>query len=303
MEKKERIKININNGMKRLLKKLDINIKLSQIRDLLKKDIKEEFYFIEKNEKENYSIPQDDEKDFILKEILDQKNNILYISIIINKIIILLKEEKFEEINCSNDINLNNLRKLSKKMNDNFIFIDKEEYEITQEQEKDFQAKEIISDGYIKIKLINIENKIIKNKDNNVNNENGENNKINKNNDKNENKNICKNLERKQERIIKEKQIERNESNKLYQKENKKEISIDKNNKIKEFLKKKEDLSLFFKNIIISPEIAIPEINDEYSLFMEKYGQFKGIKRLAIPVFGMSNSGKSIFLNYFIKFG
>jgi len=184
-------------------------------------------------------------------------------------------------------------------MNDNFIFIDKEEYEITQEQEKDFQAKEIISDGYIKIKLINIENKIIKNKDNN---ENDQNNKINKNNDKNENKNICKNLERKQERIIKEKQIERNESNKLYQKENKKEISIDKNNKIKEFLKKKEDLSLFFKNILISPEIAIPEINDEYSLFME-YGQFKGIKRFAIPVFGMSNSGKSIFLNYFIKFG
>jgi len=301
MEKKERIKININNGMKRLLKKLDINIKLSQIRDLLKKDIKEEFYFIEKNEKENYSIPQDDEKDFILKEILDQKNNILYISIIINKIIILLKEEKFEEINCSNDINLNNLRKLSKKMNDNFIFIDKEEYEITQEQEKDFQAKEIISDGYIKIKLINIENKIIKNKDNNVNNENGENNKINKNNDKNENKNICKNLERKQERIIKEKQIERNESNKLYQKENKKEISIDKNNKIKEFLKKKEDLSLFFKNIIISPEIAIPEINDEYSLFMEKYGQFEGIKRFAIPVFGISSSGKSTFLNYLLN--
>ena len=183
-------------------------------------------------------------------------------------------------------------------MNDNFIFIDKEEYEITQEQEKDFQAKEIISDGYIKIKQINIENKIIENKDNN---ENDKNNKINKNNDKNENKNINKNLERKQERIIKEKQKERKESNELYQKENKKEISIDKNDKIKEYLEKIEDLSLFFKNIIISPEMAIPEINDEYFLFKKKYGQFKGIKRFAIPVFGIISSGKSTFLNYLLN--
>ena len=302
MEKKEKIKININNGMKRLLKKLDINIKLSQLRDLLKKDIKEEFCFIEKDEKENYSIPQEDEKDFVLKDILDQKNNTIYISITINKIIILLKEEKFDEINCSDDINLNDLRQLSKKMNDNFIFIDKEEYEITQEQEKDFQAKEIISDGYIKIKQINIENKIIENKENNENDENNkndDNNKINKNNDKNEN--ISKNLERKQERIIKEKQKERKESNELYQKENKKEISIDKNDKINEYLKKIEDLSLFFKNIIISPEIAIPEINDEYFLFKKKYEQFKGIKRFAIPVFGIISSGKSTFLNYILN--
>ena len=162
MEKKEKIKININDGMKRLLKKLNINIPLLQLRELLKKDIKEEFYFIEKNEKENYLIPQDDEKDFILKDIIG-KDNILYITIVINKIIILLKEDKFDEINCSDDINLNDLRKLSKKMNDNLIFIDKEEYEITQEQEKEFSVKEIISDGYIKIKKINVENKIIEN--------------------------------------------------------------------------------------------------------------------------------------------
>ena len=165
MEKKEKIKININDGMKRLLKKLDINIPLLQLRELLKKDIKEEFYFIEKNEKENYLIPQDDEKRFILKDIIG-KDNILYITIMINKIIILLKEDKFDEINCSDDINLNDLRKLSKKMNDNLIFIDKEEYEITQEQEKEFSVKEIISDGYIKIKKINVENKIIENNEN-----------------------------------------------------------------------------------------------------------------------------------------
>ena len=165
MEKKEKIKININDGMKRLLKKLDINIPLLQLRELLKKDIKEEFYFIKKNEKENYLIPQDDEKRFILKDIIG-KDNILYITIMINKIIILLKEDKFDEINCSDDINLNDLRKLSKKMNDNLIFIDKEEYEITQEQEKEFYVKEIISDGYIKIKKINVENKIIENNEN-----------------------------------------------------------------------------------------------------------------------------------------
>ena len=47
--------------------------------------------------------------------------------------------------------------------------------------------------------------------------------------------------------------------------------------------------------------MAIPEINDEYFLFKKKYEQFKGIKRFAIPVFGIISSGKSTFLNYILN--
>ena len=145
--------------------------------------------------------------------------------------------------------------------------------------------------------------KIIENNENDEkkNDENKGNNKNNKNNDNNENKNINKNIERKQKEIIKEKQIEKNKNNEINQKGNKKEISIDKDDKINENLKKIENLSLFFKNIIISPDFAIPSINEEYSRFMEKYGQFNGIKRFAIPVFGIISSGKSTFLNYILN--
>ena len=60
-------------------------------------------------------------------------------------------------------------------------------------------------------------------------------------------------------RNYKRKEIEQNENNEI----NQKEISIDKDDKIKEYLKKIENLLLFFKNIIISPEFAIPSINEE----------------------------------------
>ena len=194
-EKKEKIRININNGTKRLLKKLDINIRLSQLRELLKNDIKEEFHFIEKNEKEDYSISESDEKEFFLKDILDPKENIIYIKTMINKIVLLLEKDKLEEINCADEINLNDLRKLSNKMDENLVFIDKEEYEIDKEQENDFKAKEIINDGYIKVKSIianNFENKIIEinEKKNSQKNDNKENNKINIENNENINENI-----------------------------------------------------------------------------------------------------------------
>ena len=319
MEKKEKIRININNGMKRLLKKLDINIPLSQLRELLKNDIKEEFHFIEKNEKENYLISENDEKDFILKDILEPKENLIYIKTTINKIVLLLERDKLEEIICVDEIYLNDLRKLSNKMDDNLVFIDKEEYEIDKEQEKEFKAKEILNDGYIKVKSIianDFENKIIEingkkngqkndsNENKKINNENNE--KINENiNENDESKNPNKNFKVKQNEIIREKQseikkeknIEQNKNNEI-QEEKEDEIINTNTNK---YLKKIDDLSSFFRNIVISPELSINEIFGEYDHFKEKYGQFKGIKRFAIPVFGIISSGKSTFLNYILN--
>ena len=149
--------MNINDGKQCLLKKLNEDMLLYELRELLTENIKEEFFFIKKNTEganKICRINKYEEKFLSLKKIIDAEDTI-YIKTTINKIKLLLEGDDFEEINCGENINLNDLRKLSKNMNYNLIFVDKD-YEIAQKEEKDFKVKDIISDDRnINIKIKN----------------------------------------------------------------------------------------------------------------------------------------------------
>lgn len=67
------------------------------------------------------------------------------------------------------------------------------------------------------------------------------------------------------------------------------------------YLSQIEKLSILLKDFIVSPEERKKSIEKEYFLFKKKYGEFNGIKRFAIPVFGIISSGKSTFLNYILN--
>ena len=154
---KRKIYLNINDGKQCLLKKLNEDMLLYELRELLTENIKEEFFFIKKNTEganKICRINKYEEKFLSLKKIIDAEDTI-YIKTTINKIKLLLEGDDFEEINCGENINLNDLRKLSKNMNYNLIFVDKD-YEIAQKEEKDFKVKDIISDDRnINIKIKN----------------------------------------------------------------------------------------------------------------------------------------------------
>lgn len=169
MSQKQKFKIFIEGKKEGLLKKLVSNTSIQELRELLKNDITDEHFFVDE---ENCKIPKEEEKDFSIHEISSNGNKI-YIKKNSNKIFLFLEQNKFDEINASEDTNLNDLRNLSNKMNDNFIFIQNEEneqeLEIKQNEEEDFQVKDIIKNGIIKIKnknvLHNSQNIIIENND------------------------------------------------------------------------------------------------------------------------------------------
>jgi len=310
-------------------------------------------------DEDNCKIEKNEENDFTLKDIATNENKI-YIKKNKNEenIFIFLDETKIEEVKCSSEINLDELRKLSKEMNDNLMFIDKDGLEIDIQDENDFKVKEILIDGKINIKK--------KNSDNNDNNK--DNNKINIEEKKEEEKkleyiniivmldnkqilnldnikynmslaqirdlykdNISENyiflfygnkIEKEKEKVISINQIieKKNDNNYIYilspeKESNKNEIiinnvskndsNINKNNnnskEASELLKGIENLSIFFNDMINSPELEKKGILNEKKYFNEKYEQFKGIKRLTIPVFGIINAGKSTFLNYLLN--
>ena len=148
-KKKEKFKIIIE-GKKRIIKKLDGEIKLSQLREILKEDITNEFYF---EGEDNYEIQEDDEIEWTLKEIA-QNDNIINVKKKHKKIMIkiFLDEIKYDEIKCSKDLNLNELRKLLNKIDDNFLFLNKDGVKIEIQNESNFKIDEIIVDEKINLK-------------------------------------------------------------------------------------------------------------------------------------------------------
>ena len=106
---KRKIYLNINDGKQCLLKKLNEDMLLYELRELLTDNIKEEFFFIEINTKGAFKINKYEEQFLSLKKMLDAEDTI-YIKITTNKIKLILEGDYFEEINCGNNINLNDLR-------------------------------------------------------------------------------------------------------------------------------------------------------------------------------------------------
>lgn len=143
-------------GKKGFLKKLEPETPISKLRELLKDEITDSYYFVGED---NLEIKKEDEKDFNINEIIVEGNHI-YIKnrINYNKIMIFQNESKIEEIEISNEKNFDELRKLLKKITDNDIFVDNEGCEVPQKDEKDFLIKDILDKNTIQITKKNITN-------------------------------------------------------------------------------------------------------------------------------------------------
>ena len=225
MSTKEKFRIFIE-GKDGRLKKLDATTTVAQLRELFIKEINDEYYFVGED---NCKIEKNEENDFTLKDIATNENKI-YIKKNKNEenIFIFLDETKIEEVKCSSEINLDELRKLSKEMNDNLMFIDKDGLEIDIQDENDFKVKEILIDGKINIKK--------KNSDNNDNN---------KDNNKNNNENIC-NVDEINNLNIPKKDVEKENNNKNKVQEKRRVLfETEIRDKIKEY--KKERYQPFIK--------------------------------------------------------
>ena len=320
-KKKYNFKIIIE-GKKRIIKELDGEIKLSQLREILKEDITNEFYF---EGEDNCEIQENDEIEWTLKEIA-QNDNIInvkkkHIEIMIK---IFLDEIIYDEVKCSKDLNLNELRKLLNKIDDNFLFLNKDGVKIEIQNESNFKIDEIIVDEKINIKK----------RDNNIiimlgNEQFMSLNNIDFNQSLSEFRDLCKisedyNFLFLEKKIEKEKESElyiyqiinkKQEKNYIYiiyleKESNEKEkdlkdniINDSKNNIIKKsnFLEQLQDLFIFFQDMEFSPELKEKGIFEEYEYFNENYSQLRGIERLTIPIFGIISSGKSTLLNYLLN--
>ncbi len=331
-------------GKKGLLKKLETNTKVSKLRDLLKNEITDEYYF---GTNDDFRISKEDENEFTLQEIVVNGNHINIKKDSKNKIMIYENQTKIEEVESSDDITLDTLRSLSKILTLNDIFISNDGLEVSQNDEKDFQIKDILNNGIVKIikknvindpkeegkeaiekkmKLDNINKIYIKKEEEMIMElENIEpkcylstlrdlcGDKIPENSlfiflgnliEKEKEKEIliCNIIDKKNCIYLKVQKIKENkEINETNEEKNEKnEIDEKKNNKLSNFFNHFESLTMFFKDYI-SPELETEGIKKEYDYFKEKYGQYKGIKRFAIPVFGIISSGKSTLLNYLLN--
>ena len=146
---KETIKLELN-GKIIGQKKFDPNSTLESIRAALKDKIKDGSFI----DTDGNTMDRDDEKNFKLSEIL--YGNILKIksgSMSTNEgIQINLNGKNFCVINISQEENLDKLRNsLSSKIQD-FSFIDEDGNEQEKDDEKEFQIKEFLKDGVVKIK-------------------------------------------------------------------------------------------------------------------------------------------------------
>lgn len=321
---KKKFKISIENK-KGIMKKLDPNINLSQLRNLLKNEIDDNYVFVEEDD---LKILKEDENEITLEEIIINENQIhIKLKNDKPKIYIYLNENIFEEIESDENINLDNLRKISKKMNDDYIFVSNDGFEIEKENENEFQIKDIIDNNIIKIKCIkHIEsiNKIEKQVQNIID-------KItimNNNEQKFNLFNIELDINLKQlrqkcgnnisdayyfllfgEKIIKEKEenimvsniIDKN--NCIYIQKIEANENEYVNNDLDNYLEQIESLFIFYKNYIPEyiPELDKNGIKEEFDFFNQKYKNMKGLKRFAIPIFGVISSGKSTLLNYLLN--
>lgn len=302
-------------GRAGICKKLNKSLFISQLRESLKKYISEEHFFINKD---GYEITRDDENEFLIEEILFE-GNYIKIKKDLPNIIIVLEDKKLIEMKIHDEnISLYETRKLSEKILDIYFFVNKEDNEIPKDNEKKISVKTIIHNGIIKMKK-------------SFNNNDYENNEIEKENDKKiihekvekkeneiqenlkeeDKEEEIKNLIEEEEKKVKEKILieERNENDenegniiieedkeKIYEtKKGDEENIIENNNKLEDTLIKINKLFELYKFDSDNKEGTI------LYTFNEKYGQYKGLKRFAIPVFGIISSGKSTFLNYILN--
>ena len=131
-------------------KKFTLEEYLDSIREKIKDKINNALFL----NKDGNEINRENEKRFSLNDIVD--NNLLKLkNIEENKdsdINIVLNDNDFCSINCSENDNLENLRKLLNNTIQDFGFLDEEGNFIDKEDEKDFTIKESLIDNTIKIK-------------------------------------------------------------------------------------------------------------------------------------------------------
>ena len=185
MEKKI-LKILIK-GKTGFLKKLQINTPISHLRKLFSNEITDNYYF---KGPDGLKVMKQDEEEFTIKDIVVNGNQIIIDLDISSKILIYLDSKEIEQIeNCGN-ITLNELRKKSKKISDEYCFILNEGegiLKIDEEDENDLKVNDIINQD-----IVNIQRKIEKNKMNdktkkNINNDQNKN-------DESHDKNIIKKI-------------------------------------------------------------------------------------------------------------
>lgn len=185
-----------------------------------------------------------------------------------------MEDKKLFEMEIKDpNMSLSDLRKLQMEILDNYIFINENNNEVTKEDEEDFSISDIIHNGIIKMKIINYND----NKEKHEEEKKQEENKNNKENIKNEDK-------RK-----KEDEDEEN-GNKIQEKANE---------------EKKENINEKIEKLFKYFDFVENESNENnkriIDKFNKKYKQYRGIKRFAIPIFGVISSGKSTFLNYLLN--
>ena len=151
MEKEKKILYNINIEGKTsgIAKKLYKTTKFSELRKLLKKEISDEYFFIGKND---CQISREDEDNFTLENNISENN--IYIKKKNSELTqFYLQNKKLFEMKITDpNISLLDLRKLSDKISDNYIFVNEKDNEIMKEDEEDFTISEIIHNGIIKMK-------------------------------------------------------------------------------------------------------------------------------------------------------
>ena len=149
--KKEIIRIELN-GKIIGSKPLFFNDNLKSIRFKLKEKIKEEYIFLDKD---GNNIDKEDENDYILKDIEIEKVIRIKNSEKMPELKIFLNDKNIYSIIYNYDENIYNLRDLLKdKINENYIFLDKDKNPVERDDEKDYCICDILNINN-KIYLIN----------------------------------------------------------------------------------------------------------------------------------------------------
>lgn len=266
MEKKIVYNIYIEGRDSGIVKKLNKTMTFLELRKKLKNEISDKHFFSREN---GCQISKEEEDKLTLEQIISENN--IYIKKIHLTEFYSENKKLFEMEIKDPNISLSDLRKLQNKILDNYIFINENNNEIQKEDEEDFSISDIIHNGIIKTKIIDYNNDEEKQE------------KEKKQVEKKNNKENIKNEDK-----IKNEDEENGNKIQEIANEDKKENINEKIEKLFEYFDYFEDESKESDKIIIDK-------------FNKKYNLYRGIKRFAIPVFGVISSGKSTFLNYLLN--
>ncbi len=129
------------------------NDSLTTIREKIQDKTKDysDYIFVDKN---GENISKENEKDYNLENICESKTiKLKSLETSNSGINVILNDSKKFSINCSNSQKLNVVRGLIKnKIQDDFLFLDQEGYEVSKEDENDYSVEDILKDESIKIK-------------------------------------------------------------------------------------------------------------------------------------------------------